>query len=68
MAERIAAINDFVDAGYEVHVNFSPVILTETWQQDWTELFDQLDAALHPRAKAQLAAEVILLTHNEGLH
>ena len=68
MTERIAAINDFVAAGYEVHVNFSPVILTETWQRDWTELFEQLDAALHPRAKAQLAAEVILLTHNAGLH
>lgn len=68
MAERIAAINDFVDAGYEVHVNFSPVILTETWQRDWSELFEQLDASLHARAKAQLAAEVIFLTHNEGLH
>lgn len=26
MAERIAAIDDFVAAGYEVHLNFSPVI------------------------------------------
>ncbi|MFJ6653491.1 spore photoproduct lyase family protein [Microbacterium sp. NPDC091313] len=68
MAERIAAINDFVEAGYEVHVNFSPVILTPTWLADWEELFAQLDDALHPRAKAQLAAEVIFLTHNEGLH
>jgi hypothetical protein len=68
IAERIAAINDFVDAGYEVHVNFSPVILTPTWRADWEDLFAQLDAALHPRAKAQLAAEVIFLTHNEGLH
>jgi spore photoproduct lyase len=68
MSERIAAINDFVDAGYEVHVNFSPVILTPTWLADWTALFDELDAALHPRAKAQLACEVIFLTHNEALH
>ncbi|MFC9772760.1 MULTISPECIES: spore photoproduct lyase family protein [unclassified Pseudarthrobacter] len=68
VAERIAAVNDFVDAGYEVHVNFSPVVVTETWLDDWRELLQQLDAALTPAAKAQLAAEVIFLTHNEGLH
>ncbi|WP_426762761.1 spore photoproduct lyase family protein [Pseudarthrobacter sp. 1G09] len=68
VAERIAAINDFVDAGYEVHVNFSPVVVTETWLDDWRQLLQQLDAALTPAAKAQLAAEVIFLTHNEGLH
>ena len=27
VAERIAAIDDFVAAGYEVHVNFSPVVI-----------------------------------------
>jgi spore photoproduct lyase len=68
VAERIAAINDFVEAGYEVHVNFSPVIITPGWQEDWRELFGQLDTALSPAAKQQLAAEVIFLTHNQQLH
>lgn len=68
VAERMAAINDFVDAGYEVHVNFSPVVITDTWLADWEELLRQLDATLTPAAKAQLAAEVIFLTHNEQLH
>jgi spore photoproduct lyase family protein len=68
VSERIRAINDFVDAGWEVHVNFSPVVLTPTWLADWGALFDELDAVLHERAKAQLAAEVIFLTHNEALH
>ncbi|MFJ6000719.1 spore photoproduct lyase family protein [Arthrobacter sp. NPDC092385] len=68
VAERIAAINDFVEAGYEVHVNFSPVIVTPGWQDDWRELFGRLDAALSPAAKQQLAAEVIFLTHNQQLH
>ncbi len=27
ITERIEAINDFVQAGYEVHLNFSPVIV-----------------------------------------
>ena len=68
VAERMAAINDFVAAGYEVHVNFSPVIITDTWLADWEELLRRLDATLTPAAKAQLAAEVIFLTHNEQLH
>ncbi|BDI34030.1 spore photoproduct lyase family protein [Capsulimonas corticalis] len=68
MAERIAAVNDFVEAGYEVHLNLSPVIVTENWLALYAELFEEIDAALSPRAKAQLAAECIFLTHNEGLH
>jgi spore photoproduct lyase family protein len=68
IAERIAAINDFVEAGWEVHVNFSPVIVADGWLAEWAELFDQLDAALTDRAKAQLSSEVIFLTHNEQLH
>jgi len=68
IAERIAAVNDFVDAGYEVHLNFSPVILTPTWEADWAAMLREVDDVLSPAAKAQLAAEVIFLTHNEQLH
>ncbi|WP_104181313.1 spore photoproduct lyase family protein [Arthrobacter sp. B0490] len=68
VGERISAINDFAEAGYEVHVNFSPVIITPGWQEDWRELFRQVDSALSPAAKQQLAAEVIFLTHNQQLH
>jgi spore photoproduct lyase family protein len=66
--ERIAAINDFVEAGYEAHLNFSPVILYEGWQKDWAELFESINDTLSPSARAQLACEVIFLTHNEQLH
>ncbi|GJD48022.1 hypothetical protein OPKNFCMD_0737 [Methylobacterium crusticola] len=68
MAERIAAIDDFVAAGYEVHVNFSPVILYEGWEADWRALFRALDAGIGPAARAQLRAEIIFLTHNAALH
>lgn len=68
VAERIAAIDDFVAAGYEVHVNFSPVVVREGWLEDWAELLDQLDAGIGAPARAQLAAEVVFLTHNDRLH
>jgi spore photoproduct lyase family protein len=68
IAERIAAIDDFVEAGYEVHVNFSPVIVREGWTAAWEELLEQLDDGISDAAKAQLACEVIFLTHNDRLH
>lgn len=68
IAERIAAINDFVEAGYEVHVNFSPVIVHEQWEPEWRALFAEIDDTLSDRAKAQLKCEIIMLTHNETLH
>src|ERR671916_536802 len=66
--DRVLAINDFVEAGYEVNVNFGPVILKDGWRADYAELFSMLDDALSEQAKRQLAAEIIFLTHSEGLH
>ena len=68
ISERIAAIDDFVEAGYEVHLNFSPVIVQEGWLDGWARLFDQIDAGIGEAAKRQLACEVIMLTHNPALH
>ena len=68
IAERLLAINDFVEAGYEVNVNFAPVIYYDGWLADYETLFEQLDASLSERAKAQIAAEVAFLTHNAQLH
>jgi spore photoproduct lyase len=66
--DRVLAINDFVEAGYEVNVNFGPVILKDGWRHDYAALFSMLDDALSERAKRQLAAEIIFLTHTEELH
>lgn len=68
ISDRIAAINDFVEAGYEVHVNFSPVIFYKQWIEDYTELFGILNDVLSEEAKQQLKCEVIFLTHNDQLH
>nr|WP_257136940.1 spore photoproduct lyase family protein [Streptomyces sp. gb14] len=68
VARRIAAAADFLDAGYEVHFNLSPVVLRPGWQRDWAELLTHLDDVVPDRVKGQAAAEVILLTHNEQLH
>ena len=68
VAERIAAIPELFRAGYEVHLNFSPVVLREGWETEWGALFDELDDTLPAAVKDQLAAEIIMLTHNRDLH
>lgn len=51
-----------------MHLNVSPVVVHEQWQAQWAELFEQVDDVLSERAKAQLACEIIFLTHHEPLH
>ena len=68
ISRRIAFVNELVAAGYEVHLNLSPVIVRDGWIDDYAELFAEVDDVLSPAAKAQLACEVIFLTHNEALH
>ena len=64
--DRIKAINAFIDAGYDVHVNFSPVIVEDNWLEDYEELFTMLND--YVEYKDQVLAEVIFLTHNEKKH
>lgn len=66
--ERLSAINDFVEAGYEVHLNFSPVIVYDGWMADYEELFEQILDYTNPASYLQLKHEVIFLTHNKDLH
>ena len=68
ITERIEAINDFYAAGYEVHVNFSPVVVYDRWLDDYKDLMKQLDDIVEPAVEKQLKAEVIFLTHNEKKH
>ncbi len=68
IADRLAALDDFVTAGYEVHLNFSPVVVFDGWLDRWAELLDQIADATTAQTRRQLACEIIFLTHNEQLH
>jgi spore photoproduct lyase len=64
--ERICAINDFIEAGYDVHINFSPVIIQPSWEQDYLDLFQQVNDIVNN--KKEVKSEVIFLTHNKNKH
>lgn len=66
--DRIKAIDKFIEKGYEVHINFSPVIVTDTWHQDYKDLFLLVDEHVSSENKDKVKSEVIFLTHNEKKH
>jgi spore photoproduct lyase len=68
ISDRIAVMNQFRQAGYEVNVSFAPVIYYDGWLADWKLLFDEMNDVLDDATKKQLATEIIFLTHNEQLH
>ena len=68
ISERIAAINDFIEAGYDVHINFSPVIVSSNWLDLYTKLFQEIDWKVKEEYKRFVKAEVIFLTHNREKH
>jgi spore photoproduct lyase len=64
--DRIEAINTFIEAGYEIHLNFSPVIVQEHWIEEYRELFQQVNDTV--KYKDRVKCEVIFLTHNKYKH
>ncbi|MFF7176997.1 spore photoproduct lyase family protein [Streptomyces sp. NPDC008121] len=66
--DRLAAAADFLDAGYEVQFNLSPVVIRPGWEEAWADLLRAMDDILPRRVKDQAAAEIIMLTHNQDLH
>ena len=39
VADRIPEINRLKDLGWEVHINYSPLVFYKKWKQDYSELF-----------------------------
>jgi spore photoproduct lyase len=68
ISERIQSVNRLVDAGYEVHFSFAPIIIYENWRADWRELWREIDDTLSAKSKAQLKCEAFFLTHSAALH
>ena len=64
--ERIQAIDKFKEAGYDVHLNFSPIIIYDGWLDDYEELFSLINNNV--KDENGIFAECIFLTHNENKH
>jgi spore photoproduct lyase len=65
---RLSYINAFKAAGYDVHLNFSPVVITNSFENDYTHLFNAVNIHVDDAIKDNVKAEVIFLTHNKKKH
>jgi len=68
IVDRLKAINHFIEAGYDVHINFSPIIVYDNWLYDYNQLFILIDSIVNQKYKSKVLAECIFLTHNESKH
>ena len=66
--DRIKAVDTFIEAGYDVHLNFSPVVVYDGWYEDYEELFALVNGIVKRQYKPNVLAEVIFLTHNVDKH
>jgi spore photoproduct lyase len=70
ISDRIRNIPFLIARGYDVHINFSPVIVTEGWLDEYRKLFEDINlfCTLATWAESHVKAEVIFLTHNINKH
>ena len=64
VTERLAAIPLLQQAGYEVDLNFSPLICYEGWLDDYAALFTQINSVLADADKGAIRYEATLLSHH----
>ena len=64
--DRIKAVDVFIKAGYDVHLNFSPVVVYKNWLKEYSLLFKLCNKYI--KNKKEVLCEVIFLTHNEKKH
>ena len=66
ITDRIKAVNTFIDAGYDVHINYSPVVVYARWLNDYAKLFQEVNNVV--KHKDKVLSEVIFMTHNANKH
>lgn len=64
--ERIEDVNRLQELGWEVHLNFSPVIVYPGALKLYEKLFENIDKIV--KNKNSVLSEVIFLTHNTDKH
>ena len=64
--DRLEAANKLHLAGFEVHLNLSPIVVTEKYDEEYSDLLKLIDSILLPDVKKQMAYEVIYLTHSNA--
>lgn len=65
---KIDFINKLIEAGYDVDINFSPVVVHPGGVTLYEELFQMVEEGVDEKYKDSIDCEVIFLTHNKNKH
>ncbi len=68
LKNRIEAINQLIEADYEVGILIAPVIFLENWKQLYHELIVNLKETLSTKARKKVFFEVIFMTYSYVHH
>lgn len=63
--DRIKAINMFIEAGWDVHINLSPIIAKKGSSKLYAELFELLNKHVKDEYKNSVKSECIFLTYSQ---
>lgn len=66
--DRIKQAAEMHLKGHEIHLNFSPVVITSTMINDYIDLLNMVNDYLGDIHNNTIKSEVIFLTHNEKMH
>ena len=64
LKNRVEAINQLVEADYEVGILIAPVIFLENWRELYHELIVYLKESLEQKARKEVFFEVIFMTYS----
>ena len=64
ISERIEAINDFYYAGYDVHINFSPIIIIPGAKSLYEDLFKKIDYYVDDKIKNDIVETIRKVNEN----
>lgn len=62
---RIDQFERLYNLGWEVHVNFSPVVVYDNWLEDYKELMSKMDLLIPKHIQKQIKSEIIFLTYSD---
>ena len=64
LIERLEAINKLVENGYKPYILIAPVIITDTFENDYLNLIQEMKNVLSNKAKKKITFEIIFMTYS----
>lgn len=64
LKERLNAINNLLELGYDPYILIAPVIITDTFEEDYKNLFITMKETLNKKMHNKITFEVIFMTYS----